>query len=94
MRRSSRIKENIEYYSTLRARKAIDHSHITVLVLDAMEGVVEMDQKNYSGSKNLKFVRFKEKLTCSYIVLLNKKSLGNDRALHFADEMSSLFEVY
>lgn len=45
MRRTTRIKEKVEYYSTLRARRAIDQSDITVLVLDGLEGVTEMDQR-------------------------------------------------
>lgn len=45
MRRATRIKEKVEYYSTLRARRAIDQSDITVLVLDALQGVSEMDQR-------------------------------------------------
>lgn len=45
MRRATRIKEKVEYYSTLRARRAIDHSDITILVLDGLEGVSEMDQR-------------------------------------------------
>ncbi|MGI6128604.1 MAG: ribosome biogenesis GTPase Der [bacterium] len=45
MRKTSRIKEKVEYYSTLRARRAIDRSDIAVLVLDALEGVAEMDQR-------------------------------------------------
>lgn len=45
MRRRTRIKEKIEYYSSLRARRAIEHSDITVLVLEGLEGVTEMDQR-------------------------------------------------
>lgn len=87
-----KVKQNVMTNSVSKALDLVRNSSVLGTILS--KTLVEMDQKNYSGSKNLKFVRFKEKLTCSYIVLLNKKSLGNDRALHFADEMSSLFEVY
>ncbi|NLG85663.1 MAG: ribosome biogenesis GTPase Der [Firmicutes bacterium] len=45
MRRVARIKEKVEYYSNLRAHRAIDRSDICILILDATEGVSEMDQR-------------------------------------------------
>ncbi len=45
IRRKSRVREDIEYYSVLRALKAIDNADIALLLLEAREGVTEQDQK-------------------------------------------------
>jgi GTP-binding protein len=45
IRRKSKVKEDIEYYSVLRALKAIDSADIVLLLLEATEGVTEQDQK-------------------------------------------------
>ena len=45
LRHRKKIKERVEYYSTVRARQAIDRSDITILVLDSLEGATDMDQR-------------------------------------------------
>jgi len=45
LRRKSRIKENIERYSILRAIAAIERADVCVLLIDAEEGVSEQDTK-------------------------------------------------
>jgi GTP-binding protein len=45
IRRKSKIEENIEKFSILRAQMAIENSHICVLVIDATEGVTDQDAK-------------------------------------------------
>lgn len=45
IRRKSKIEEDIEKYSILRAKTAIDHAHVCVLVIDAQEGVTDQDAK-------------------------------------------------
>ncbi|NLW07165.1 MAG: ribosome biogenesis GTPase Der [Clostridia bacterium] len=45
MRRKSRINASVEYYSVLRALRAVDRADIVLLVLDATEGVTEQDKK-------------------------------------------------
>ena len=45
LRRKSKIKENIEYFSIVRTVAAIERSDIVVLVIDAEEGVTEQDAK-------------------------------------------------
>ena len=44
MRKKGRIYENIEKYSLLRSLKAIDRSHVCVLVVNAEEGSLEHDK--------------------------------------------------
>ncbi len=45
MRRSVRIEEATEYYSTLRALEAVDKANSALLVIDASEGVTHQDQR-------------------------------------------------
>lgn len=44
MRKKGRIYENIEKYSLLRSLKAIDRSHVCVLVVNVEEGILEHDK--------------------------------------------------
>ena len=45
IRRKSKIEEDIEKYSILRAKTARDNAHVCVLVIDATEGVTDQDAK-------------------------------------------------
>ena len=45
LRRKSKIKEDIERYSMIRAVSAVERSDVTLLVIDAVEGVSEQDAK-------------------------------------------------
>jgi len=45
LRKKSRIKENIEYYSSVRTLRAIADSHIVVLLVDAVQGFESQEQK-------------------------------------------------
>jgi len=45
IRRKSRIYENIEKYSVIRALSAIERSDVCLIVIDATEGVTEQDKK-------------------------------------------------
>lgn len=66
MRRRSRIDEGPEYYSLVRALRAVDAANLAVLVIDASEGVTHQDQ------------RLAERIDaagCPTVVLLNKWEL-------------------
>lgn len=71
MRRRSRIDDSAEYYSLVRALRAVDESDIALLVIDAGEGVTSQDQ------------RLAERIDaagCPIVVLLNKwETLDEDR---------------
>jgi GTPase len=45
MRRKSKIDDGTEYYSLVRALKAIDEADVAVLVIDATEGITAQDQR-------------------------------------------------
>jgi GTP-binding protein len=69
MRRKSRIDDPTEYYSLVRALRAVDESDIALLVIDATEGVTAQDQ------------RLAERIDaagCPVVVLLNKWELLDD----------------
>ncbi len=43
LRRKSRVKESVEFYSTIRSLKSIERSNVTVLVVDAEAGIDKQD---------------------------------------------------
>lgn len=45
LRRKSRVKEDIEYYSNIRAISAMERADIVLMVLDASLGIAEQDKK-------------------------------------------------
>ena len=45
LRRKSRVKESVEYYSNLRSIKAIERADGVLMMIDACEGVTEQDKK-------------------------------------------------
>ena len=45
MRRKSKVEENIEKYSVLRATMAVDRADVCLILIDATEGVTEQDTK-------------------------------------------------
>ena len=45
IRRKSKVFENVEYYSVVRAFKAIERCDVALMVIDATEGVTEQDKR-------------------------------------------------
>lgn len=45
MRRKGKIYENVEKYSVLRTLKAIERADVVLVVLDAVDGIIEQDKK-------------------------------------------------
>jgi GTP-binding protein len=45
IRKKKKVNENVEHYSVLRALASITHSDISLLIIDAEEGVTEQDKK-------------------------------------------------
>ncbi|NBY12317.1 MAG: GTP-binding protein [Actinobacteria bacterium] len=69
MRKKSKVDESAEYYSFVRALRAVDESDVALLVIDSTEGVTSQDQ------------RLAERIDaagCPLIVVLNKWDLLND----------------
>jgi GTP-binding protein len=79
MRRRSRIDDSAEYYSLVRALRAIDDADIALLVVDATEGVTGQDQR---------LAERIEASGCPIVVLLNKWDVitdADDRAAVLAE---------
>ncbi len=45
MRRKSRIEDQLEKYSIIRAKMAVERAHVCVIMIDAVEGFTEQDSK-------------------------------------------------
>ncbi len=69
MRRRSRIDDSAEYYSLVRALRAIDDADIALLVIDATEGVTGQDQR---------LAERIEASGCPIVVLFNKWDVISD----------------
>jgi GTP-binding protein len=69
LRRQSRIDGSVEYYSFVRAMRAIDRADVALLVVDASIGITDGDQR---------VARFAEERGCAMVVLLNKWDLLTD----------------
>ena len=66
LRRKSQIDEDVEYYSFVRAMRAIDRADVALLVIDATLGLTDQDQRvaGYAAERG-----------CAMVVLLNKRDI-------------------
>ena len=63
MRRKARVDDDTEYYSNLRALRAIDKADVALVVIDASEGVTSQDQR---------LAERVDAAGCPIVVLMNK----------------------
>ena len=66
MRRKSRVDDDTEYFSNLRALRAVDKADVALLVIDAAEGVTHQDQR---------LAERVDAAGCPVVVLMNKWEL-------------------
>ncbi|MGA0064051.1 MAG: ribosome biogenesis GTPase Der [Ilumatobacteraceae bacterium] len=66
MRRRSKVDESTEYYSLVRALRAVDDSDIALLVIDATQGVTSQDQR---------LAERVDAAGCPMLIILNKWEL-------------------
>lgn len=81
LRKRAKVKENIEFYSTVRTDKAIRECDIAILILDAMRGFEDQDKR---------VLREAEKFNKGLVVVLNKWDLVPEKDTHTVKE----FEKY
>ena len=81
LRKRVKVKENIEFYSTVRTEKAIRECDIAVLILDAARGFEDQDKR---------VLREAEKFNKGLIIVLNKWDLIEDKDTNTVRE----FEKY
>jgi len=77
LRRKSRIDDGIEFYSSLRTRRAIDSADVCVLVIDATEGLQNQD---------LKIATMAWEAGRGLILVINKWDLYEDKTDKSADK--------
>ncbi len=81
LRKRVKVKENIEFYSTVRTEKAIRECDVAVLILDAVRGFEDQDKR---------VLREAEKFNKGLIIVLNKWDLIEDKDTNTVKE----FEEY
>lgn len=81
LRKKAKIKENIEFYSTVRAHKSLQQCDIIILVLDAMRGFEEQDKR---------IVREAAQYNKGIVLVLNKWDIVPDKDTNVTKE----FEEY
>jgi GTP-binding protein len=79
MRRRSRIDDDTEFYSVIRALKAVDTADIALLIIDASEGITQQDQR---------LAERVDSAGCPIVVVLNKwDQTDHDLRLDMADQL-------
>jgi GTP-binding protein len=80
LRRRSRIDEDTEYYSALRALKSVDTADVALLVIDATEGITQQDQR---------LAERVDAAGCPIVLILNKwELLDTEDREAFPDQIS------
>lgn len=70
IRRKSKVKDTVEYYSVLRSLKAVQRSDLALLLLDGESGITEQDQK---------LAGYVDQAGRGLILVVNKWDLAKDR---------------
>lgn len=77
LRKRTKVKENIEFYSTVRTARAIEECDVAVLILDAMRGFEDQDKR---------VLREAEKFNKGLIIVLNKWDLVPEKDTNTVQE--------
>ncbi|MTI86676.1 MAG: ribosome biogenesis GTPase Der [Balneolaceae bacterium] len=81
LRKRAKVKENIEFYSTVRTDRAIRECDVAILILDTMRGFEDQDKR---------VLREAEKFNKGLVIVLNKWDLVPEKDTHTVKE----FEEY
>lgn len=81
LRKKAKVKENIEFYSTVRTDRAIKEADVVVLILDAMQGFDEQDKR---------ILREAENFNKGIVIVLNKWDTVPEKSSNLLKE----FEEY
>ncbi|MEI6916655.1 MAG: GTP-binding protein, partial [Armatimonadota bacterium] len=71
IRRSGKVQGSIEYYSVLRAMRAMERAHVALLVIDAKAGLLDGDKRVGGFAKDAK---------CACVIVVNKWDLSDDKS--------------
>ena len=84
LRRKARIRENVEFYSTLRTERAIQSCDVAVVILDASLGM---------ESQDIRVLRQAEDMKKGIVVAINKWDLVDDKETNTARDFTrALYE--
>lgn len=81
LRKKAKVKENIEFYSTVRTDRAIKEADVVVVILDAMQGFDEQDKR---------ILREAENFNKGIVIVLNKWDTVPEKSTNLLKE----FEEY
>ncbi len=71
IRRAGKVQGSIEYYSVLRAMRAMERADVALLVIDASEGLLDGDKRVGGYAKDAK---------CACVIVVNKWDLAEDKS--------------
>jgi GTP-binding protein len=84
MRRKSKVKDPVEYYSVLRSLKAVQRADLALLLLDGELGITEQDQR---------LAGFVDQAGRGLVLVVNKWDLVRDRPEareHYLDDLNRM----
>lgn len=84
LRRKTRVKENIEFYSSIRTSKSIRESDVVVLLIDSVQGVEKQD---------IKILKEAEQFNKGLIIALNKWDLVEKETNTERDYRNFIYEM-
>jgi len=83
LRKKSRVKENVEFYSTLRTQRAIQECDVAVLMLDAVEGL---------QSQDIRVLKQAEEMRKGLLIAVNKWDLVEKETNTARDYQRHIYE--
>src|SRR5258708_33543168 len=80
LRKKTKVKENIEFYSVMRTIKALEDADVVILMIDAVEGI---------ESQDINIFHLAEKNKKSIVIVVNKWDLieKNNKTIKVFEEM-------
>ena len=85
MRKRNKVRENVEFYSLVRAQKSIKRSSLSILLIDAVEGVSTQDKKIASLIVNEKK---------GLIIAANKWDIAKEKGIQFQNFKKDFFYFF
>jgi len=85
IRKRKKVKENVEYYSILRAEKAIKRSHLGILVIDGSNGITRQDKMIASAINEAKK---------GIVVAVNKWDIAEKKGISPRDFITDLIDDF
>lgn len=85
LRKKAKVKENIEFYSTVRTEKALRECDVAVLLLDATQGLEDQDKR---------ILRLAEQYNKGIVIAINKWDLIEDKeTMTFEDHKKRILDM-